>query len=128
MHFQQRGKRQYLYRSYRDSSGNVCREYIGTGAVADLCLAKYQGTKAQEAARHEQLQQLLDEVDHTQREAHEFALWVELMARGGLLRAGFYLHQRSQWRTRNGKAKTKENEAPDANQGGVPGVGQTSQR
>ena len=128
MHYAHQGSRRYLYQSYRDAEGNVRRRYLGTGAVAEYCLLEYQTRKAEEAERREQLQQLLDEVGQTQREARDFAQWVELLTRSGLVQAGYYLHYRSQWRARNAEAKTNEKEASDANQGGVPGVGPASER
>jgi len=93
------GRGRYYTRSRR-SGGQVIRQYIGTGevaqAIADLdALDREQRREVAEAFRAECVR--LDAVDAPTR---AFCEACELLTHGALLVAGYHRHHRGEWRRR----------------------------
>jgi hypothetical protein len=90
-----------FYTRSRKVAGRVIREYVGTGAVAELAAAAdllrrgdrraaLEARRAEEASWRAALAPLL-----------ELSRAADLLARVTLLIAGFHQHARSSWRKRN---------------------------
>ena len=100
MAWEARGSRRYYTRSKR-VNGRVVREYVGTGAVAELAAAAdalrradrraaSEARRAEEARWRAALTPLV-----------ELCRAADLMARATLLAAGYHRHSRSSWRKRH---------------------------
>ena len=113
MAWEARGGRRYYTRSRR-VNGRVVREYVGTGAVAELAAAAdalrradrraaAEARRAEQARWREALAPLL-----------ELSRVADLLARAALLAAGYRQHARSSWRMR--RHVHHDDSAPEAGQ------------
>ena len=114
MAWEARGSRRYYTRSRR-VNGRVVREYVGTGAVAELAaaadalrradrLAAAEARRAEAASWQAALAPLL-----------ELCRVADVMARAALLAAGYHRHSRCSWRRR--RHVHHDDNAPEARRG-----------
>jgi hypothetical protein len=96
-------KRRYYTRS-KKVNGRVLREYIGTGAVADM-VAKHDAIEREkrEAERADRRAEQA-ELDALDAPLHELNKLADLLARVALVAAGFRQHHRGEWRKRRAKS------------------------
>ena len=95
-------ERGYYYR-VRKVNGRVVREYVGTGAVAELIAqmdALERERRQLEALEQRQENDELKALDAELKIVNERA---NLAARAALLAAGFHQHKRGEWRRRRGR-------------------------
>ncbi len=99
----ERGGRYYT-RS-RKVGGRVVREYVGTGAVAEIAAR----TDARERAHHQAVaaseQEEREGQEATEKAVSELCEVSEVLARVALVAAGYRQHHRGEWRRRRGRAQ-----------------------
>ena len=102
MSWESRGNRQYLYRSFRDESGKVKRQYIGGGSTGVLAAVQMKEQAEQRVkdreiaaglqAKHAELSMSVKNIEDVLR----------LLMESQLLAAGFHQHG-VEWRLRRVK-------------------------
>ena len=99
MPWEERGGRHYYYRSRR-VEGRVCKEYFGTGPVADIVAQwdeqKRRGREEEAEALREERQRL----EALEEPVKELCDTAETLARAALVAAGYRQHHRGEWRKR----------------------------
>ena len=99
MGWEERGGRQYYYRSRR-VEGRVCKEYFGTGPVAEIVAQldkeDRRGRKEEAEAWREERQRL----EALEEPVKELCDAAETLARAALVAAGYRQHNRGEWRKR----------------------------
>jgi len=94
-----RGGRYYT-RSRREN-GRIVREYVGTGAVAELAAEQDRLDRDRRDGERAERYQVLMDLEAAEAPIAVLHDDVELLAHGALLAAGFHQH-RGQWRRRRG--------------------------
>ena len=94
-----RGGRYYV-RSRRED-GRIVREYVGTGAVAELAAQQDRLDRERRAGEREEQRHVQHELATAESPIAVLHDDVELLAHGALLAAGYHQH-RGQWRRRRG--------------------------
>jgi hypothetical protein len=105
-------ERGYYYR-VRKVNGRVVREYVGTGAVAELIAqmdALERERRQLEALEQRQENDELKALDAELKIVNETA---NLAARAALLAAGFHQHKRGEWRRRREQADNAGSNRPE---------------
>jgi hypothetical protein len=92
-------ERGYYYR-VRKVSGRVVREYVGGGAIGELC-AELDEIERQERGRKRRYQKKeRDKIEALKKQLDGLEAVADLAARAALLAAGFRKHKRGEWRRR----------------------------
>src|SRR6516225_5223316 len=99
MGWEVRGRCRFYTRS-RKVAGRVVREYVGTGAVAELAAAADALRQADRRAASEALRAEQARWAEALAPLLELGHIADLLARAALLAAGFHQHSRSSWRKR----------------------------
>jgi hypothetical protein len=100
MAWEVRGGRHYYYRSRR-IDGRVCKEYVGTGPVADIVA---QWDEQDRRGREEETEALREERRHVEgleEPIRELCDAAETLARAALVASGYRQHNRGEWRKRH---------------------------
>ena len=106
-------ERGYYYR-VRKVNSRVVREYIGTGAVAELIAQK--DALERERRQLEALEKRLEKEDLKALDDELKAVneRTDLAAHAALLAAGFHLHKRGEWRRRREQGNTSSSRSEEA--------------
>ena len=96
----QRGGRYYT-RS-RKIGGQVVREYIGTGPLAELIAARDAEGRVERTAEAAALRAERDRLGPAEVALAELDAFAELLAQAALVAAGYRRHHRGAWRKRRG--------------------------
>ena len=107
MHWVKRGKHRYLYYTVI-KDGKTVREYHGTGPQAEIRYAQDQQRRKVQRERKAELQQQLDMAAAVGADVQQVDSWSDLLTRATLVAAGYYLHQRCEWRPRGDKRKRQD--------------------
>lgn len=101
MSWERRGRRRYYFRA-RKVQGKVVKQYVGRGPKAETTAAEdarerakreaIRCSAAEEQQRHEALEELVGNLSRQ----------TEKMLNAALVAAGYYQHNRSEWRRRRG--------------------------
>jgi hypothetical protein len=87
-----------FYTRSRKVAGRVVREYVGTGAVAELAAAADALRRADRRAALEARRAEQDRWREALAPLMELSRVADLVARAALLAAGYHRHSRSSWR------------------------------
>jgi len=99
MAWEPRHGHEYLYRSYRDATGQVRRQYLGRGSAAAVAAAEMEHARKQADAASKTLAQLeADEARH-QAIVQEFDAGIDTLLEAELRCRGCYCHAGT-WRKR----------------------------
>ena len=105
MAWEQRGQRQYYTRSRR-VGGRVTRTYYGQGTEAHLAAALDAQKRMQRKADAEEQQAVVASLIAIDSLAQDFHAGVAILTEAVLLAAGYYRHDRGQWRRRGVHGRT----------------------
>ena len=114
MGWEVRGRCRFYTRS-RKLAGRVVREYVGTGAVAELAAAADALRRADRQAAADALR--AEQVRWAEAAAplKELSCAADLLTRATLLAAGYHQHSRSSWRRK--RHVHHDDNAPEARRG-----------
>ena len=101
--------RRYLYRKIR-SGGKVKTVYVGRGPAAELVALEMERRKEEGAAKRSAVQEQKVAADRLRQLAEQAADQFQLLVRATLVAAGWYQHNRCEWRPRrfaNGGAEAE---------------------
>jgi hypothetical protein len=105
MVWMQNGERRYYYRS-RWQGGRCVRQYVGTGAAAELVATIDDLARVQQQIAARALQEERDRLAAAAAPLQQLCDASEVLSRAALLAAGYHQHARSQWRRRHGSTHT----------------------
>src|SRR5579884_1065856 len=97
----QRGGLYYVQRERRGDK--VVSRYLGAGEVAALIAQMETGRRAEQDAEREQERQARAEIARQDQENAAYFAQVEALFRQAMEAAGYYRHNRGEWRKRGGK-------------------------
>lgn len=97
MAWEQRGNRIYYYRS-RKVGGRVVKEYIGTGATAELIAAHDEAERERRSADREQSCAEARRLADLAAGDEELSRTVDALAAAALMSVGYRQHGRGAWR------------------------------
>lgn len=100
MSWEKRARGGRYYTRSRRRNGRVIREYVGSGAIADLAARQDAEDRRRRAARAEADQKLRSRLDEEDRRVDEMCQAGEAIVSGLLLASGYRRHNRGEWRRR----------------------------
>ena len=107
MFWHTKGNHRYLVRSRRNGD-KIERDYLGTGPKAELLYEQYRRRKEAQQDLQDKVQHQLDAAQPAHGKLADFSSWTDLLTRATLVTAGYYLHQRCEWRPRGVKKQRQE--------------------
>jgi hypothetical protein len=94
-----RGNHRYYYRSVR-AGGQVTKEYVGTGPLAELCAAIDAEQRAEREAKRDAWRQERAKMDAIDSQLGAWWDASTMILKAVLYSEGFYQHDRGEWRKR----------------------------
>ncbi len=97
-----KGRGRYYTRSKRQN-GRVVREYVGTGAAAELAASLDEENRRTRQAEARRLQAEQAAMQALENDVAEVCKLTDLAARIALIATGHHRHHRGEWRRKRGK-------------------------
>jgi hypothetical protein len=107
MAWERRRHRLFYYRCYRDYTGRVRKQYIGSGPAAEEVARRDAAERAERAARRQAERELRQQFAAASGMLAAFGRDCDDLARSALAEAGLYQHHRGEWR-RYGERRSKQ--------------------
>ena len=101
------GQGRYYTRSRR-VNGHVVREYFGTGLVGELAASEDAERRAKRLTERNAWNTLKQETERVERLVDHVSECVSAFTQTTLVSAGYYRHNRGEWRRRGGQTSTSE--------------------
>jgi hypothetical protein len=106
MAWEQRGNHTYYYRS-RKVGGHVLKEYIGSGATADLIAAHDEAERERRSADRERVRAEARRLAELAAGDETLARAVDALTAAALMAAGYRQHARGAWRRQRDAGATE---------------------
>ena len=106
MAWEQRGNHRYYYRS-RKIGGRVVKEYIGSGATADLISAHDEAERERRGADRERIRAEVRRLAELAAGYETLSRAVDAMTAAALIAAGYRQHARGAWRKQRDAGATE---------------------
>ena len=101
------GSGRYYTRSRR-ANGRVVREYVGTGLIGELAASEDAERRAERLIERNGWNALKQEAEDVESLVDRFTEGVSSLMQITLVSAGYYRHNRGEWRRRGGKTRAIE--------------------
>jgi hypothetical protein len=101
MAWEKRGRRKYLYRSFRGDDGRVLKSYVGTGTAAQAAEQQHAKAQTQRRADAHAADSLAAELAPLEAMAGQLDQDVGMLVEATLRVSGFHKHQGA-WRKQRG--------------------------
>ncbi len=97
----QRGRKRYYYQ-WKRVGGKPHAQYLGTGSAAELVAAAVELRQIDRETQARQQKEERARHEKTQAPLRQLCQVTDVLARASLVAAGFYRHDRGEWRHRRG--------------------------